>query len=55
MLRTTVASGLLAKDQQRIGVMFLIVVAVAFFLGSIFAAGVRTGAVRDDGNGASRA
>jgi cytochrome c oxidase subunit 1 len=40
-VRTTVASWLLTKDHKRIGVMYLIVVAVAFFLGSIFAAGVR--------------
>ncbi|MBM3821067.1 MAG: cytochrome c oxidase subunit I [Acidimicrobiia bacterium] len=36
-----VASWLLTKDHKRIGILYLIVVAVAFFLGAIFAAGVR--------------
>ena len=36
-----VASWLLTKDHKRIGMMYLIVVALAFFLGAIFAAGVR--------------
>ena len=35
------ASWLLTKDHKRIGVMYLLVVSVAFFLGAIFAAGVR--------------
>jgi len=40
-VRTTVASWLLTRDHKRIGVMYLVVVALAFFLGSIMAAGVR--------------
>jgi cytochrome c oxidase subunit 1 len=36
-----VASWLLTKDHKRIGILYLIVVALAFFLGAIFAAGVR--------------
>ena len=36
-----VASWLLTKDHKRIGILYLIVVAVAFLLGGIFAAAVR--------------
>ena len=36
-----VASWLLTKDHKRIGIMYLVVVTIAFFLGGIFAAGVR--------------
>ncbi|MBI4264383.1 MAG: cbb3-type cytochrome c oxidase subunit I, partial [Acidobacteria bacterium] len=36
-----VASWLLTKDHKRIGILYLIVVTVAFFIGSIFAVGIR--------------
>ena len=36
-----VASWLLTKDHKRIGILYLIVVSIAFLLGGIFAAGVR--------------
>src|ERR671918_139616 len=39
--QTTVASWLLTKDHKRIGILYLIVVTIAFFLGAVFAAGVR--------------
>ena len=38
---STVASWLLTKDHKRIGILYLIVVTVAFILGGIFAAAVR--------------
>jgi cytochrome c oxidase subunit 1 len=38
---TTIASWLLTKDHKRIGILYLIVVSLAFFLGGIFAAGIR--------------
>src|ERR687896_246688 len=37
----TVGSWLLTKDHKRIGIMYLVVVTIAFFLGGIFASGVR--------------
>src|SRR6186997_3460390 len=37
----TVASWLLTKDHKRIGILYLIVVSIAFFLGGIFAALIR--------------
>ena len=37
-VRHGVASWLLTKDHKRIGIMYLVVVAMAFFLGGIFAA-----------------
>src|SRR5919106_6885428 len=40
-VRYGVVSWLLTKDHKRIGVMYLVVVALAFFLGGIFAAAVR--------------
>ena len=40
-VRYSVASWLLTKDHKRIGILYLLVVTVAFFLGSIFAAAVR--------------
>src|SRR3990167_7652500 len=40
-VRHGLASWLLTKDHKRIGIMYLIVVSMAFFLGAIFAAGVR--------------
>ena len=36
-----VASWLLTKDHKRIGLMYLVVVTFAFFLGGIFASGIR--------------
>jgi cytochrome c oxidase subunit I len=39
--QTTVASWLLTKDHKRIGILYLIVVTIAFMLGGIFAAAVR--------------
>jgi cytochrome c oxidase subunit 1 len=39
--RTTIASWLFTKDHKRIGILYLIVVTLAFFIGAIFAAGVR--------------
>ena len=36
-----VASWLLTKDHKRIGILYLIVVTLAFALGGIFAAGIR--------------
>src|SRR4029078_4552332 len=38
---TTVASWLLTKDHQRIGIMYLVGVTFAFFRGGIFASGIR--------------
>ena len=40
-VKTTVASWLFTKDHKRIGIMYLVVVSIAFLLGGIFAAGVR--------------
>jgi cytochrome c oxidase subunit 1 len=40
-VRHSVASWLLTKDHKRIGILYLIVVTLAFLLGGIFAAGVR--------------
>ena len=40
-VRHGVASWLLTKDHKRIGIMYLVVVTIAFFLGGLFAAGVR--------------
>ena len=40
-VRHGVASWLLTKDHKRIGILYLIVVTIAFLLGGIFAAGVR--------------
>ena len=40
-VRHTVASWLLTKDHKRIGLMYLVVVTFAFFLGGIFASGIR--------------
>ena len=37
----TVASWLLTKDHKRIGIMYLLVVTFAFFLGGIFASMIR--------------
>src|SRR5687768_7362738 len=37
----TVASWLLTKDHKRIGLMYLVVVTFAFFLGGVFASGIR--------------
>src|SRR5262245_37790780 len=39
--RYGVASWLLTKDHKRIGLMYLVVVTLAFMLGGLFAAGVR--------------
>src|SRR5215213_2352173 len=39
--RHTVASWLLTKDHKRIGMMYMVVVTVAFLIGAIFAAGIR--------------
>ena len=36
-VRHSVASWLLTKDHKRIGIMYLIVVSIAFFLGGVFA------------------
>jgi len=38
---TTLASWLLTKDHKRIGILYLIVVTIAFVIGSVFATGVR--------------
>ena len=40
-VRHGVASWLLTKDHKRIGIMYLVVVTIAFFLGGLFAAGIR--------------
>ena len=40
-VRTTVASWLLTKDHKRIGLMYMIVVTLAFLVGAVFAALVR--------------
>src|SRR5829696_8308590 len=40
-VRHGVASWLFTKDHKRIGLMYLVFVTIAFFLGGIFAAGVR--------------
>src|SRR5688500_3723450 len=40
-VRHGVVSWLLTKDHKRIGIMYLVVVTIAFFLGRIFATGVR--------------
>jgi len=40
-VRHSVASWLLTKDHKRIGILYLIVVSIAFLLGGIFAVGVR--------------
>src|SRR4026207_490464 len=37
----TVASWLLTKDHKRIGIMYLVVVSIAFFVGGIFASLIR--------------
>ena len=36
-----VASWLLTKDHKRIGLLYLLIVTLAFILGGIFAAGIR--------------
>src|SRR5687768_5901804 len=40
-VKHTVASWLLTKDHKRIGIMYLVVVTFAFFLGGDFASGIR--------------
>src|SRR5580765_8305936 len=40
-VRTTVASWLLTKDHKRIGLMYMIVVTIAFLIGAVFAAAIR--------------
>ena len=40
-VRTTVASWLLTKDHKRIGLMYMVVVTIAFLIGALFAAGIR--------------
>jgi cytochrome c oxidase subunit 1 len=40
-VRTTLASWLLTTDHKRIGILYLIVVTIAFVIGSFFAVGVR--------------
>ena len=40
-VRHTVASWLLTKDHKRIGIMYLIVVSIAFFVGGLFASLIR--------------
>ena len=40
-VRHTVASWLLTKDHKRIGIMYMVVVTLAFIIGAIFAAGIR--------------
>jgi cytochrome c oxidase subunit I len=40
-VRTTVASWLLTKDHKRIGLMYMVVVTLAFLIGAVFAAGIR--------------
>src|SRR5688572_3943787 len=40
-VRHTVASWLLTKDHKRIGIMYLVVVSIAFFLGGLFASLIR--------------
>ena len=37
----TVASWLLTKDHKRIGIMYLVVVSLAFFVGGLFASLIR--------------
>src|SRR6188472_4038222 len=39
--RHTVASWLLTKDHKRIGLMYMVVVTIAFLIGAVFAAGIR--------------
>jgi cytochrome c oxidase subunit 1 len=39
--RHTVASWLLTKDHKRIGLMYMVVVTIAFIIGAFFAAGIR--------------
>ena len=40
-VRTTVASWLFTKDHKRIGLMYMVVVTIAFLIGALFAAGIR--------------
>jgi cytochrome c oxidase subunit 1 len=40
-VRTTVASWLFTKDHKRIGLMYMVVVTIAFIIGAVFAAGIR--------------
>jgi cytochrome c oxidase subunit I len=40
-VRTTVASWLLTKDHKRIGLLYMVVVTLAFLIGAVFAAGIR--------------
>jgi cytochrome c oxidase subunit 1 len=40
-VRTTVASWLLTKDHKRIGILYMLLVTTAFFIGAVFAALVR--------------
>jgi cytochrome c oxidase subunit 1 len=40
-VRHTVASWLLTKDHKRIGIMYLVVVSLAFFVGGLFASLIR--------------
>ena len=40
-VRTTVASWLLTRDHKRIGLLYMVVVTLAFFIGALFAAAIR--------------
>src|SRR5262252_4890977 len=40
-VRHTVASWLLTKDHKRIGLMYMVVVTIAFLIDAVFAAGIR--------------
>src|SRR6188768_4272397 len=40
-VRHTVASWLLTKDHKRIGIMYMVVVTIAFLIGAVFAAAIR--------------
>ena len=40
-VRHSVASWLLTKDHKRIGILYMIVVTLAFIIGAVFAAGIR--------------
>jgi cytochrome c oxidase subunit 1 len=48
--RYGIASWLLTKDHKRIGIMYLVVVTLAFMLGGIFAAGIRLELATPDGD-----
>src|SRR5262249_2745841 len=45
-----VASWLLTKDHKRIGLLYMIVVTIAFIIGAIFAAGIRLELATPDGD-----